>query len=349
MLKRLHLLLPGDPDSITGGYIYDRRIAAGLRALGWQVEVVALAASFPHPDPPALAHAAARLAAIPDGERVLIDGLALGVMPAQVEAERDRLRLIGLVHHPLALETGLPPAQAARLRLTETASLAAMRLVLVTSPSTARLLMTDYGVAAARLRISAPGTDPAPLVQGRSAGPLQLLCVATLTPRKGHPLLVEALAALADRDWALTCVGSLTRCPMTTQAVRGLISARGLGDRVLLAGEVDAEALQAAYAAADLFVLPSLFEGYGMAFTEALARGLPVLGTRAGALPQTIPAGAGLLVEPGSLPALTAALARLLDDCALRARLAAGARQARAHLPDWTRTCERLAGLLQDV
>lgn len=349
MSQPLYLLLPGDPNSLTGGYIYDRRITSGLRQLGWQVEVRTLAAGFPHPDPADLAHAAAQLRAIPDDARVLIDGLALGAMPAQVAAERDRLRLIGLVHHPLALETGLTPAQAARLRRTETAALAAMRLVLVTSPSTARLLMAQFAVPAARLRISAPGTDPAPLARGQPSGPLQLLCVATLTPRKGHQLLIEALAALADRAWGLTCIGSLARCPATTAAVRALIRTHALEARVQLTGEVDAATLQAAYAGADLFVLPSLYEGYGMAFTEALARGLPVLGTRAGALAQTIPPEAGLLVEPGSLPGLTSALARLLDDQPLRARLAAGARRVRARLPDWQRTCTRLAGLLQHV
>jgi glycosyltransferase involved in cell wall biosynthesis len=347
-LHHLHLVAPGDLATPTGGYVYDRRMAAGLRGLGWRVDVVRLDESFPAPTAAALADAAARMQAIDDGALVLIDGLALGAMPDIVRAERRRLRLLGLVHHPLALETGLAPARAAALRRSETAALAAMRRVIVTSPATAREL-APFGVPAAAVDVVLPGTDPAPLARGSTGGTLQLLCVAAVTPRKGHRLLIEALAGLSGPDWRLTCIGSLDRDPPTVSALRRQITALGLGDRVRLAGAVDDAALAAAYDAADLFVLPSLYEGYGMAFAEALARGLPVLGCRAGAVPDTVPADAGLLVEPGSAAALEQALARLLLDTALRNRLAAGARRARSALPDWDAGCRRLAAVLERV
>jgi glycosyltransferase involved in cell wall biosynthesis len=351
-MSRLELLLPGDPETPTGGYVYDRRMVDGLRALGWTVPVHTLDPSFPLPSASALRQADAVLAAIADGARVLIDGLALGAMPELVGRHRARLRLIALVHHPLALETGLDSERAKRLRASERAALTHVRRVIVTSTATARLL-GDYGVDAEAVDVVEPGTDRAPLAPGPiSDGPARtprLLCVGSVTPRKGHLLLIDALSGLRHLDWMLTCAGSLARAPDTAAALRGAIDAAGLADRVRLLGEVGQDALSRLYAEADLFVLPSQFEGYGMAYAEALARGLPVLGTRAGAIPDTVPADAGLLVEPGSATALRAALERLLSEPDLRRRLAAGARRARRRLPDWALATRRLAAVLARV
>jgi glycosyltransferase involved in cell wall biosynthesis len=347
MSSHLYLLLPGDPETPTGGYLYDRRIADGLRQLGWRVDLVRLGDRFPAPTAADLADAAAKLAMIPDDALVMIDGLALGAMPDQVAKEHGRLRLVGLIHHPLSLETGLPPARAATLRIMETAALSVMRRVIVTSPTTARLLR-DFGVDRNRCHIVEPGTEPAPLAAGSGGQPTRLLCVGTITPRKGHRLLIDALATLRHLDWQLDCIGSLNRHPDTTAALRRQIDAAGLQTRVRLLGAVAAEALSAAYLRADIFVLPSLFEGYGMAYAEALARGLPIIGTTAGAIPETVPTDAGLLVEPGSIPSLVDALEHLLTNSAARHRLAAGARRARARLSDWPTACRRLAKALSD-
>jgi glycosyltransferase involved in cell wall biosynthesis len=347
-VPHLSFLLPGDPSTPTGGYVYDRRTAEGLRTLGWEVDVVSLEGEFPVPGPEALEVARQRLRDIPDGRLVLIDGLALGGMPALVEAEAGRLRLVGLVHHPLSEETGLAPEQARALRQAERRALAAVAGVLVTSAHTARLLGA-YGVDAARVRVVEPGTDPAAPARGSGAGGLGLLCVATLTPRKGHTLLLEALAKLRDLDWHLTCVGSLTRDPETAADVAGRIQALGLNDRVRLTGELDDTALGAAYARADLFVLPTWLEGYGMALAEALARGLPVISTRAGAVPDTVPASAGILVPPGDVQALGRALDAVMRDRGLRRRLGEGALAARARLPSWEAASRRMAIALTEL
>lgn len=347
-MSTLHLLLPGALDSATGGTLYDGRIVAELRALGWDPSVRSLDTSFPVPTADALADAERALAAIDTGARVVIDGLALGAMPEIAAAHRDRLRLIALVHHPLALETGLDTEQAEVLRRSETEALRQVRRVIVTSPTTAGLL-DGFGVAAGDIDVVMPGTDPAPLAAGSGGARPRLLCVGTVTPRKGHRLLVEALAGLKHLDWELACAGSLERSADTVADLRRRIAALGLDARVRLLGERPPADMPALYAGADLFVLPSLFEGYGMAYAEALARGLPVLGTRAGAIPETVPADAGLLVEPGSVPALAAALARLLSDPALRQQLAAGARRARTQLPTWTDSASRFAQALRRV
>jgi len=341
-------VLPGDPAARTGGYEYDRRIVAGLRALGWDVRVHLLPDRFPRPTAADLALAARTFAALPDGAQVLVDGLAFGALPELAARESRRLRLIALVHHPLAAETGLSPGERQALERSERAALAEARAVVVTSPATAAALR-PYGVAPSRILVVEPGTEPAPLSGGSrpGGGPVQLLCLATLTPRKGHDLLVRALAALRHRDWHLECVGSATRSPGTAAALAELVATLGLEERVRLRGELSSAALEAAWDAADLLVLPSHHEGYGMAVAEALARGLPVVATDVGAVAGLVGVEAGLVVPAGDQAALTSALDSLLGDAAARARLAAGAARVRRRLPDWAQACRRLAAALQ--
>jgi glycosyltransferase involved in cell wall biosynthesis len=156
-----------------------------------------------------------------------------------------------------------------------------------------------------------------------------------LVPRKSHLVLVEALAGIRDLDWRLLCVGSLERNPATTRGVRRMISPAGLARRITLAGEWPPQSVGRAYRAADAFALPSFREGYGMAYAEAMAHGLPVIATTAGAIPETVPRQAGLLVSPGDPAALARALRRVIAQPAAAKRLAAGSRAAGVRLPDW--------------
>jgi len=344
-MRSLDLVVPGDLETPTGGYEYDRRIANGLRSRGWTVRVHSLAASFPAPTSAALAHARETFARIPDDRVVLVDGLALGALPDIASEEAGRLRLVALVHHPLAAETGLEPARAEALRRSETRALRAMRSVITTSVATARALL-EYGVPRERIVAVEPGTDRAPLARGSGGPAVELLCVAAIVPRKGHAVLAEALFHLATRAWRLTCVGSLARSPETVARLRHRLAELRLADRVRLAGVLDRAALDACYARADAFVLATFHEGYGMALAEALARGLPIVSTRVGAVPDTVPDDARLLVPPGNVAALRDALARVIDDAALRARLAASARRARERLPTWEEACARIEDAL---
>jgi glycosyltransferase involved in cell wall biosynthesis len=345
-VPRLEFVLPGDPETRTGGYEYDRRIVAGLRALGWTVNVHALPGDWPSPSAGDRAEAARRFAALPDGARVLVDGLAFGVLPEVAAAQAARLRMVALVHHPLAEETGLTPADVRRLADSERTALGAARRVVVTSTPTAATL-AGYGVEPGRCAVVEPGTDAAPQARGSGTAAPVLLTVATLTPRKGHALLIQALAGLADRAWRLECVGSEQRDPATAAALRAQIAACGLADRVILRGETGPEGLAAAYDGADLFVWPSLYEGYGMALAEALAHGVPVVATQVGAARALVGDDAGLLVPPGDVDALRAALARWLDDPRLREQCAAGAARERARLPRWEQACATLAQVLE--
>lgn len=344
------LIVAGDPDQLTGGYVYDARMVAALRQQGWRVDVVGLEGRFPEPDPLARESMAAVLAALPDGARVLFDGLAMGGLPEQVEPHADRLRILALVHHPLADETGLDASRRQAFMESEARALAAARRVIVTSAHTARGL-SRFGVAEERIRVVEPGVEAASLAASAldpedEVRPQRLLCVATLTPRKGQDLLIEALAGLTDRNWECEAVGSHERDPDFAAGLVDETNRQGLSERLHWSGEKDARGLAAAYHRADLFVLSSYYEGYGMVVTEALARGLPVITTSGGALGDTLPLAAGVTLPPGDAMALRDALARWFDDPDWRRELRLGARRARDELGDWQQAGERFADAL---
>jgi glycosyltransferase involved in cell wall biosynthesis len=356
-VRSLEFVVPGDIRIPTGGYIYDREILAGLTELGWRTRVHSLDASFPRPTPAALRAARAAFAALPGDSAVVIDGLALPGLDRVLADEARRLRLVALVHHPVALETGLDAADARRFAAAERSALGFVQRVVTTSQWTARTLAAD-GVPIAALRVVEPGvdrrrtrgsTDPRGAAAPAAHDTINLLCVATLTPRKGHALLFEALNELRDRRWHLTCAGSLLRDAPTVAALQQQLDRLALRRRVSLLGDLDRESLERQYARADLFVLPSYLEGYGMALAEAVAHGLPVISTTAGAIPETVPAGASVLVPPGDARALTKALASVLDDPARRAALAANARAASTALPTWAMAATKFAAALDGL
>ena len=340
VIGTLVFAIPGDLSTPTGGYAYDRRMIAELERLAGSITVLDLGEGFPRPDPVVRTAALARLAAIPPDCPVLIDGLALGVLP-EVVALRPSHRLIALVHHPLAFESGLSVPEIEALRVSERTALAAVRHVVTTSQTVARILIADYGVREIDITIAPPGTDPAPAARGSGGPGVVLLAVGAITPRKGYDVLVAALGMVRDPPWRLTIVGDRHRDPDASARLEVDIARLGLSDRITLAGAVSPPRLEAFYDGADLFVLASRFEGYGMAFADAMARGLPIIGTIAGAIPDTAPPA--LLVPPDDPVALAAALDRLIGDNRARRRLAVAARRAARDLPAWSASARRLA------
>ena len=334
----LHVVVPGPLEQRTGGYIYDARMVTGLRRLGWTVTVHNLDGVFPEADERARTSLTATLTALPDGARVIIDGLAMGALPEPLHAHGGRLRILALVHHPLADETGLDSRQQYHLATLEREALAACHGVVVTSEFTISRLR-DFGVDPARVRAVRPGTDPAEPAAGPGPGASPvLLCVATVTPRKGQDLLVRALGRLVDLPWRCVCAGSLTRTPVYAEGVETQVREAGLEDRIELVGECEPSVLNRLYGESSLFVLPSHYEGYGMVFGEALARGLPIVSTTGGAIPHTVPSDVGVLVPPDDERALAGALDGLLrgpDGETRRARLSTAARRHATLLPSW--------------
>jgi len=347
VVKRFAFAVPGDLATPTGGYAYDRRMMTELGELGWQIDLLDLGEGFPWPDEAARATAQSRLLAMPAGRSIVVDGLAFGVLPETASQLAGRNPLLALVHHPLALEWGLSVKQADALRASERAALAAVQGVVVTSAATARLVASDYGVPAERIVVARPGSDPALMSQGSQDGVVRLLSVGAIVPRKGFDVLISALATLTDLSWRLTIAGDRTRDRNAAARLDADIARHALGERIAAPGAVSPQRLAALYAEADVFVLASHFEGYGMAYAEAVAHGLPVIGTSAGAIPDTVPPDAGLLVDPGGSFALAKALRRVIGDADLRRRLASAARAAAPQLPTWRHSAEIFARALE--
>lgn len=348
MAHDVTFVVAGRLDARTGGSVYNQRIAEALRTQGWSVDVRELSGGFPRPDDDAVEAAARVFNDIPKGRVVVVDGLAASALPGVLELHAIRLRLVMLVHLPIAAAVGLGAADATLFRGLEARSLAAAALVVVTGAATLPLL-AGYAIAADRVVVVEPGTDAAPAARGTPGGPVHLLSVATLNPGKGHDLLLQALARVPITSWQLTCPGSLTRDPVTAARVQALTHSLGMQDRVRFTGELSGEALDRAYDAADVFVLATWQETYGMAVAEALARSLPIVSTTTGAIPALVGDEAGLLVQPGDVSALGNALTRVIVDAALRRRLTAGAARVRSRLPSWDDAARRFGAALEGL
>ncbi len=353
-MNAVHFVVPDgidDPAQPSGGNTYDRRIRAGLAATGWSVHEHPAPGSWPCPGAPARATLADVIGRIPDGSVVLIDGLIASTVPEVLVPEAARLRLVVLVHQPMVeRRLGDHPADS---RTRERSVLSAAAAVVTTSTWTRRWLLERYALRPAQVHVAEPGVDKADLAPGTAAGG-ELLCVAAVTPDKGHDVLLAALAMVRDLTWRCVCVGPLTRDPgfvdrLVRQATEG-----GIGYRVRFTGPRTGTALDASYAAADALVLATRAETYGMVVTETLARGLPVVATTVGGLPMALGRGTdggrpGLLVPPGDPQAFAEALRCWLGDADLRQRLRSVAQERRATLAGWSATSVRISRVLAEV
>jgi glycosyltransferase involved in cell wall biosynthesis len=348
-MQQLIFVYPGDLDSPTGGYAYDRRIIAGLKSLGWEIELIGLGEGYPFPSPAEAEQAKEQLQRLTPGVPIVIDGLALGALPSLAAVIAERHPLIALVHHPLAFEFGLSDSQIALLKQSETQALHHAVKVIANSPATARDLNRHYGVPLNKIDVVLPGTNRSVHQRERSQitngnrDAVRLLSVGSIIPRKGFPDLIEALVPLTDLPWSLSIAGDTTRHPSAYEDLMADINRFHLEGRVKVLGAVSNEELESLYSQADVFVLASLFEGYGMVYAEAMAHGLPIIATRGGAIPDTVPSEAGLLVRPGDVPALTLALKKVIEDAPYRARLSSGALRAATQQPTWDQAVQQFA------
>jgi glycosyl transferase family 1 len=325
-------VLPGgvdDPSRPSGGNRYDRAVCDRLS----EVHEVAVPGSWPRPSQTQVAALARTLADIPEMSDVVIDGLVGCGVPDVIEAAAERLRVIMLVHLPLGDES----AEAADLVPLERRALHASAVVVVTSEQAAARVAGLHDLPPDRVAVAPPGVDEAPPAEP-SPGGGRLLCVAAISHRKGQDVLLRALDDLGDLEWTCTFVGAGTAPPAPGRAV--------------FAGPKGGAELDAAYAGADLLVLPSRAETYGMVVTEALARAIPVLGTQVDGVPEALGAAPdgtvpGRLVPAGDPAALAAALREWLTDAALRERWRAAARARRRTLRGWDETTRLLSEVLR--
>jgi glycosyltransferase involved in cell wall biosynthesis len=344
----VHVVVPegiDDPIRPSGGNLFDNRVCHGLAAAGWTVHVHAVPGSWPQPDAPSFAALASAVGRIPDGAVVLLDGLVASPAPEVLVPEAGRLRLVALVHMPLGHGT---INDGARGR--EGALLSAVASVVTTSGWARRLLLELYSLPGDRVRVAEPGVDAAELASGTATAGA-LLSVAAVTPGKGHDVLLDALSMLGDLRWHWQCVGSLERDPAFAEDLRRRALDGGMRGRVRFSGPQTGTDLARSYDSADLLVLPSRAETYGMVVTEALARGLPVVAAEVGGVPEALGHGVdgarpGLLVPPADPRALRDALRLWLENEGLRRRLRRAARERRASLFPWSTTTSVVADVL---
>jgi glycosyltransferase involved in cell wall biosynthesis len=346
-VREVVFAIPGDVSAPTGGYAYARRLLELLPGEGIAVRHLVLPDSFPSPTDADLAETGRIIRATDRRSVILADGLAYGAIPSDHFDGLDR-KIVALVHHPLHLETGLPETRRAELFACERAALAKADRVIATSTATAELLAAGFAVPNDIITIAEPGTEPRSRARG-TGRPVELLAVGAVSPRKNYAALVAALDHLDHLDWHLTIAGALDRSPEAVRSLRDAIAISGLGERVTIAGQVDDPGLARLYGRADVFVSPSLFEGYGMALADALAHGLPVIASTGGAAGETVPDGAGLKVHPGDVAALHQALRSVIADAPLRQSLADASWAAGQRLPRWRDTAARVAGVLMAV
>lgn len=337
MTRAVHFVVPegvDDPLRATGGNVFDSRVAQGLAAIGWDVRMT-------HVD----RDAATAVSRLPDGALVLIDGLIASRAADAIAAAAGRMRIVILAHMVAAAFADADPCAVQD----ERRALHAARRVIATSEWTRSELIHGAGVAPERVVVAIPGSDEAPVSRGTPAG-AALLCVGVVAPHKGQDVLVEALAGLGTKtDWTCTIAGSLDARPDYAEHIGALAARAGLRDRVRLTGALAGGALDRAYRGADLVVAPSRVESYGMAIADALRRGIPVVASSVGGIPQTVAARAAVLVPPDRPQALRAALQRWMTDPGLRERLTDQARRGRAGLPSWSATVARIADILAEA
>ncbi|MDI3390635.1 glycosyltransferase [Streptomyces sp. B-S-A8] len=265
-----------DPGRPSGGNVYDLALFEELPHAGWQINALPVGGSWPRPDAAALRTLAQALASLPDGAVVLFDGLIGSAAPDVLEAEAERLRLVVLVHLPLRDETGLAPEVAAALDAGEGRALRTAATVVTVSESTAQRLAAEHGLPLDVVHVAEPGARIADAAYGSTDRASELLCVASITPRKGHLVLVEALAALAALAdlpaWRCRLVGPFGD-PAYVARVRTAVERHGLAERITLDGPLAGAALTAAYAAADVTVLATTAENNPLVVRESLTRG----------------------------------------------------------------------------
>lgn len=344
MKPRITFAIPGDIDTLSGGYLYEKNLLLALREIGWDVTHLPLPGGFPEPTAQTIETCAQTLAQLPDDTLVLLDGFLPGALPPDRLAALDA-PFVAITHHPLGYETGLSAERAAELVTIERKNLSRASHVIVPSPHTAEVLVSDFAVSRAVVTIAAPGVAKRKVFLSEKAKPAEVLSVGQLVPRKGYDILLSSLAQISDLDWHATIIGKAPDKGYARELAE-MTTSLGIASRVLFAGTQAPERLARDYARATVFALATRYEGYGMVFAEALQHGLPIITCDAGAVPQTVPLDAGVLVSPDDADAFAGALRRLLTDTSHRNALSAASATHGRNLPSWQDTARIVGDVL---
>jgi glycosyltransferase involved in cell wall biosynthesis len=340
--------IPGDLHTLTGGYAYDREVIAHLTDRGVTVHHIALPSSFPFPTDEDERESAHLLNAIPKHIPLLIDGLAYGGFSQSLLDTLKQRCVVALVHHPLCAETGLDVNTAQRLKTSEKRALDAADHIIVTSEATCKGLICDFEIAPARISVAEPGVKRVAFTTIRTPAQ-QLLAVGTVIQRKGYDVLIEALHEMRELSWTLHIVGAVDRCPHTFVNLQKRVDALDLTSRIVFKGALSPEQVERAYHEADVFILASHLEGYGMVLTEALAHGLPVISTRTGAATDPRYGEALNLVDSGDVAGLRDAICHMLTNDLARVKSVQHVRTIAVHLPTWADTAEVIVSVFSSL
>lgn len=317
----------------TGGWVYDSRLVEALRQAGANIAEIAVPTGFPTIPEDARDALASAFADLPDDGFLLADQLHIADIAEMLRAAP--FRVVSIFHHSSVIEAGALAAPDDLAR--EIGGFDVADVVIVSSPETARYVAAHYGVAESRIIVAIPGNDPVARATPNADGPLQLLSVGALVPRKRHDYLVEVASRLHSTGWRWTIVGDLDREPAWTADIAARIRAAGLVDRLQLAGAISPAELEALWARTSLYAAASHYEGYGMAVAEALRHGVPVVTTPSGAVADW--AARGTVFAPEDDPdAFAALIDGLIADPTRRASLADEAWRFGASLPTWEQT-----------
>lgn len=341
-MLRCALLVPAPLATLSGGYGYDRAVLAGLAAAGHQATAVEIPGRFPLADAATSRAAAEALSRLGPEVTPVIDSLALPAFAECAEAMRHQ-RIVGLIHHPNSLETGLPPEELEPLRAAEHRLLPLFARLVVPSPAVAEHLAQEFAVDRERIRVVAPGSVPAARSAGSGGASCRILSIGALVPRKGHDVLLRALARLFDLDWSLTIVGSDRRDPAHARVLRELAERLEICEHIRFAGEISAAALEAEWQGADLFALASHWEGCGAAILEAKRHGLPLALVGGGAAAGLVTPASGICAAPGDEATYSKSLRRVIFDRDLRHDLANASWAEAQTLPGWEAQCRLFA------
>lgn len=346
---RIRFIIPGDINTPTGGYRYDRTILEEWRALNVAFDLVSLSGSYPKPSDDDKALAFSIVDECDDADITVIDGLAGGGFPELIEELSKSTPCVSLLHHPLSLENGISQADATFLEASERKGLAFTKAVITTSPATSKTVAELFAVDQSLIHTVEPGVMRATPIEFRTKPPLSILSVGSITQRKGHDVLINALAQIKDKPWQLTIVGPQNFDPAYFSLLTNLCQELGVFDRVTFLDGLSEDELSSRYAKADIFALASRYEGYGMAYAEAIVRGIPVIGTTAGAIPDTVPQEAGILVAADDVDGFSNALASLLNDQSLRQQKHLGALAVEPTFPSWSGSAKKFLEILEQL
>ena len=335
---------------ISGGYIYDRALIEQAPKCGVELVPLELPGGFPKAaEDPVKLRQTERVLEEWSGP-LLVDGLAYGVFPERL-ARKVGARTIALVHHPLAMETGLAEEAASQLYRSEKTALAHALGVITTSETTARTLVSDYGTPREKISVAPPGFErrPRALLGGE---PPVILAVGALIRRKRFPELIGALRRLSDLSWRCALVGPVDADREESRRLEGALELSGVRERVDIVGAIGDEELQGRYACSDVFVSTAAYEGYGMAIAEAALHGLPIVASAGGAAAET--ASAGVLVDPalegGEFEeSFAQALRPLLSSASLRREVSDRVWAAREIIPTQLETASVVVETLKET